>query len=83
MHRAYLVLAVATALALVLAMQGETFAGGKGKSWTGGGPGWNDVPPGFSSPGKRKGWKGRDTPPGWQKGLRKGWKGDDVPPGWW
>lgn len=31
--------------------------------------------------GKKKGWNGGDTPPGWSKGKKNGWKGRNMPPG--
>lgn len=52
-------------------------------------PGWNGgggVPPGFHSPGLRKGWAG-SRPPGWSRsrGQKKGWDRGrgrrNMPPG--
>jgi hypothetical protein len=54
------------------------FAGPAG----GGPPTWHGAyPPGFSSQGRRVGWGGGSTPPGWSK-AKKNWNNPlGVPPG--
>ena len=40
------------------------------------------MPPGFNSPGGRKGRQGSATPPGWTgHGKKQGWNGKSMPPG--
>lgn len=48
---------------------------GSASAWTGG------MPPGFSSPGLRRGWV-NGQPRGWTQGQKRGWNGSAVPPGW-